>query len=89
MKYEDFFYDNKYKMANDKIKMLINNLIKTFENKCIKKFYPAWLGDEGDTKVFVLKLQERLITQVWRHLFPNPVIARTTAPILNVVVPNN
>lgn len=29
------------------------------------------------------------ISRVWRHLFPNPVIARTPGPILNVVVPNN
>ncbi|AET68618.1 hypothetical protein Desor_3099 [Desulfosporosinus orientis DSM 765] len=60
MKYEEFFNDNKFKMANDKIKMLISNLIKIFDKKCIKEFYPAWRGDEGDTKVFVLKLQERL-----------------------------
>jgi hypothetical protein len=28
-------------------------------------------------------------TRVWRHLFPNPVIARASGLILNVVVPNN
>ena len=63
MKYEDFFYDNKYKMANDKIKILINNLIKSFDKKCIEKFHPKWRGDEGDTKVFVLKFQEKLISK--------------------------
>ena len=66
MKYENFFYDDKHKMTNDKIKMLINNLIKTFDEKCIKIFYPAWRGDEGNTKVFALKLQERLISKYGR-----------------------
>lgn len=63
MKYESFFNDDKYKMSNNKIKMLINNLIKTFDEKCIKSFYPKWRGNEGDTKVFVLKLQERLLSK--------------------------
>lgn len=50
-------------MTNDKIKMLINSLIKTFDERCIREFYPSWRGDEGNTKVFVLKLQERLISK--------------------------
>ena len=29
-----------------------------------------------------------VITRVWRHILPNPVIARTSAPSLNRVVPN-
>jgi hypothetical protein len=63
MKYENFFYDNKYKMTNDKIKMLISDLIKDFDEKCIEKFYPMWRGDEGNTKVFVIKLEEKLISK--------------------------
>ncbi|WP_066620621.1 hypothetical protein [Clostridium magnum] len=63
MKYEDFFYDNKYKNSNDNIKILINSLIKIFEEKCIKKFYPVWRGNGGETKVFALKLEERLISK--------------------------
>ena len=28
-------------------------------------------------------------TQVWRQIFPNPVIPRVSCPIINSVVPNN
>jgi len=63
MKYESFFYNNKYEMSSDKIKILINNLINNFKKKCIRKFYPKWRRDEGDTKVFVLKLEEKLISK--------------------------
>jgi hypothetical protein len=60
---EEFFNDNKYKMDNDNIKILINNIIKIFEGKCNLEFCPKWRGNEGDTKVFVLKLKERVISK--------------------------
>lgn len=63
MKYESFFYNSKYISTNDNIKILINNLIKILDQKCIKEFNPTWRGDEGITKVFVLKLKERLISK--------------------------
>lgn len=63
MRYENFFQDNKYKMANDTIKILINNLIKNFEDKCTKKFYPKWRGNEGGTEVFVFKSEEKLMSK--------------------------
>lgn len=63
MRYENFFNDNKYKMANETIKKLINNLIGNFEEKCTKRFYPKRRGDEGHTEVFVFKLEEKLISK--------------------------
>jgi hypothetical protein len=63
MRYENFFNDNKYKMANETIKTLINNLIRNFEEKCTKRFYPKWRGNEGRTEVFVFKLEEKLISK--------------------------
>lgn len=63
MRYENFFNDNKYKMANDTIKTLINNLTKNFKEKCTKEFYPKWRGNEGSTEVFVFKLEEKLMSK--------------------------
>lgn len=63
MRYENFFNNNKYKMANDTIKILINNLVKNFEEKCTKGFYPKWRGNEGSTEVFVFKLKEKLVSK--------------------------
>lgn len=63
MMYENFFNDNKYTMANDTIKTLINNLIYNFENRCTKKFYPKWRGNEGSTEVFVFKSEEKLTSK--------------------------
>ncbi|MBZ9634608.1 hypothetical protein [Clostridium sp. FP1] len=60
---EVFSQDNKYKMNNDNIKVLIKNIIEIFEERCTKNFYPKWRGNEGDTKVFVLKLDERLLSK--------------------------
>ena len=63
MRYENFFNDNKYIMANETIKTLINNLIRNFEEKCTKRFYPKWRGNEGHTEVFVFKLEEKLMSK--------------------------
>lgn len=63
MRDENFFDDNKYKMANDTIKILINNLVKNFQEKCTKEFYPKWRGNESSTEVFVFKLEEKLVSK--------------------------
>jgi hypothetical protein len=63
MRYENFFDDNKYKMANETIKILINNLVRNFQEKCIKGFYPKWRRNESSTEVFVLKLEEKLVSK--------------------------
>ncbi|GCD11653.1 hypothetical protein [Clostridium tagluense] len=60
---EVFSQDNKYKMNNNNIKVLIKNIIEIFQERCTKIFYPKWRGNEGDTKVFVLKLDERLLSK--------------------------
>ncbi|ERI94652.1 hypothetical protein HMPREF1982_00789 [Clostridiales bacterium oral taxon 876 str. F0540] len=63
MKYEEFFTDNKYKNSNDKNKILIDSILKIFEEKCTKEFYPAWRNDEGNVKVFAIKLKEKLMSK--------------------------
>lgn len=63
MKYDNFFRDDKYKILNDNVKMLINNLIRIFDEKCTKEFYPAWRGNEGNTKVFAIKSQVKLMSK--------------------------
>lgn len=63
MKYEEFFNDNKYKNSNDKNKILINNILQIFDEKCTKEFYPSWRNNEGNTKVFAIKLKEKLMSK--------------------------
>lgn len=63
MKNEEFFNHKKYKNINDKNKTLINNMLKIFEEKCTKEFYPSWRNDEGNVKVFAIKLKEKLMSK--------------------------
>lgn len=87
MEYKGFFDDNKYKMFNENIKVLINSLIKIFEERCTKKIYPSWRGNEGDTKVFVLKLEERLLSKYDKKR-ENIITVRIRANQLDVEVFN-
>lgn len=62
-KKQDFINDDNYRSSNQIIKILIDNLVKIFEEKCTKEFYPKWRGKEGNTKVFIFKLNEKLISK--------------------------
>ncbi|MFL0194420.1 hypothetical protein ACJDU8_02365 [Clostridium sp. WILCCON 0269] len=88
MKYKNFFCDDKYKTTDDKIKMLINNLIKTFREECIRKFYPKWRGNEGDTQVFVFKLEKKLLSKYGKKR-ENIITVRLQMEQLDVEVLNS
>jgi hypothetical protein len=87
LKYEVFFSDEKYIYENNTIKVLINNLIKIFEDKCTKEFYPKWRGNEGDTKVFAIKLNKKL-SSIYGQARINIVTVRMGSSQLNVEVYN-
>lgn len=87
MKYESFFFNSKYKTANNYIKMLINNLIIILDQKCIKEFNPTWRGDEGATKVFVIKLKQRIKSKYGKKR-ENLITIRLRIELLDIEVFN-
>lgn len=87
VKKEDFINDNSYKSSNKICKILIDNLVKIFEEKCTKEFYPKWRGDEGNTKVFVFKLYDKL-TSKYGSKRENIITVRVRKSYLDIEVYN-
>ena len=87
LKKEDFINNNNYKNSNQIIKVLIDSLVKIFEEKCTEEFYPKWRGNEGNTKVFVFKLYKKL-TSKYGNRRENVITVRVRMNYLDIEVYN-
>lgn len=87
MEKKSFINDNNYKNSNEINKDLIDSLIRKFEEKCIKGFYPKWRGEEGSTKVFVFKLYDKLVSK-YNNKRENVITVRMRSNYLDIEVFN-